>query len=282
MSENEPSPLEFPLSDGISLKISDEPFPRNLEISELQKGLILAINGINVIEEGAGFGSPVIKYRDKTYFSQTAKVEVQDKSKNKHKVTKKYLMDTISLKEFRDKGWINDGIYHPIHRVFSICYLKMKPLRSLFDSMISARKKLGIETRYVKTAPRGVVEVTYRIQKDTIKITIDISGLIKENLEEVVILNEQGADQFPYYSDSDGLNLSKEEIGAWDLVKAGTATLTSLDGVSYSQDNIQAASLIRGWEKIEARHSWSGLNYIIKPDKDRFTYNIVFSRTKRT
>lgn len=278
MTGNYSLPIVFHLKNGVSLKISDVPFPRNLEISELQKGLVLSFNGIDLIEEGAGFGSPVIKYRDKTYFSKTAKVKVEEKPEKTYKVTKNFLMDSISLKHFQGKRWINDAIYHPIHRIFSLFYLKLKPFRPFFNLMISKRKKIGIETRFVRTKPRGVVDFTYKIRKGTIDITVDISKLCKENLEEVVILNEQGASQFPLYCDSDGLNLSKEEIGAWDIVKADSAKLMNADGISYSQENLGGACLIRGWEKIKDRHSWSGLNYIIKPCNNKFRYKIMISK----
>jgi hypothetical protein len=60
MTKNYPSPIVLHLENGVSLKISDLPYPRNLEISELQKGLVLSINGMDLIEEGAGLGSPVM------------------------------------------------------------------------------------------------------------------------------------------------------------------------------------------------------------------------------
>jgi hypothetical protein len=278
MTKNYPSPIVLHLENGVSLKISDLPYPRNLEISELQKGLVLSINGMDLIEEGAGLGSPVIKYKDKTYFSKTAKLKVARKSEKTYMITKKFLMDSISLKQFQGNRWIKDSIYHPVHRIFSLFYLKFKPLRPAFNLLISARKKIGIETKFVRTKPRGVVDITYQINRNIIDINVDISRLYKENLEEVVILNEQGANQFPLYSDSDGVSLSKEKIGAWDIVEADSAKLINENGISYSQQKLDRASLIRGWEKIENRHSWSGLNYIIKPGLNNFRYKIIISK----
>jgi hypothetical protein len=278
MAKNFSSLIVIPLENGVFIKISDSPYPRNLEISDLQKGLVLSVNGSDLIEEGAGLGSPVIKYRDKTYFSKTAKVKVEKESDKINKVTKEFLMDSISLKQFQGNRWINDSIYHPVHRLFTLFYLKLKPLRPAFNLMISARKKMGIETKFVRTKPRGVVEVIYEIRKSMIEINVDISRLNKENLEEVVILNEQGASQFPLYSDSDGLYLLKEKIGAWDIVEADSAKLISEQGLCYSQEKLDGAYLIRGWEKIENRHSWSGLNYIMKPTRNNFRYKIIISK----
>jgi len=55
-----------------------------METAPLHKGLVLVLDNNEVVEEGMGFGVPVVKYHDKTYFSSSADVSIQKKPFNKH------------------------------------------------------------------------------------------------------------------------------------------------------------------------------------------------------
>ena len=49
-----------------------------METASLQKGLIMVFDDQELIDEGLGFGVPVAKYDDKTYFPGSAEVSIQN------------------------------------------------------------------------------------------------------------------------------------------------------------------------------------------------------------
>ena len=62
--------ITVPISDRISVRLYADSRPHCMETATLHKGLVLILDNQEVIEEGMGFGLPVVKYKDKTYFSQ--------------------------------------------------------------------------------------------------------------------------------------------------------------------------------------------------------------------
>jgi len=60
----------------VSLRLYASTEPRNLKIADLQKALILVVNGTEAVGEGTGFGLPVLVYSDETYFSGSSKLYV--------------------------------------------------------------------------------------------------------------------------------------------------------------------------------------------------------------
>jgi hypothetical protein len=95
------------LNDRLSVRLYADCRPSYLETSQLQKGLVLVLDDEELIEEGVGFGVPVVKYSDKTYFSSTAEVEskITPSSCN---LKKTFILDTISRKKFGKSSYIDD------------------------------------------------------------------------------------------------------------------------------------------------------------------------------
>jgi hypothetical protein len=89
------------------------------------------------------------------------------------------------------------------------------------------------------------------------------------------VLNEQGAHFFRKYSDSEGLKLDDEEIGAWDYVTAQSAKIVDKkDRIAFSLKNVEGTMLRRGREMVKGSLNWIGLDYELNPEDDQFEYEI--------
>ncbi len=71
-------PLTLPLNNRLSVRLYADCRPHCMETAALQKGLVLMLDGKELVEEGLGFGVPIAKYKDKTYFSSSAQISVQE------------------------------------------------------------------------------------------------------------------------------------------------------------------------------------------------------------
>jgi hypothetical protein len=272
-------PFTFEAKNALAFKIYPDNRPRNLEIAALQKGLILTLNGKELVEEGAGFGGPIVKYADRTFFCSNANVYCQKLGNGSAVVKKIYFLDAVSEKQIRGAS-VNDGFYSFFHAAFEKAYLSWQSGRPVFDWMIHLRKALGLQTRFVKVQPRGEVAVTYHCSPTQINVHVDLSAMKKEGCREVLLLNEQGATQFRRYSDTDGAVFSDGQIGAWTQVKSKQASLTSTKtGLCFSLEKVAGATLYRGRELVKDRFSWAGMTYALNPKTPVFDYAVKLSRT---
>ena len=115
----------------------------------MQKGLVLLVDGSEVIEEGAGFGVPVLKYSDKTFFSKTATVCVKEKDDKSALIVKVFSLDSVSKKQVQGT-FINDSFYSVIHKIFEKAYLTQGKMRPIFDWIMRLRKTMGVETFFAQ------------------------------------------------------------------------------------------------------------------------------------
>lgn len=269
--------INIPLSCGLSARLYKDSSPHCMETSQLQKGLILTLNGEELIEEGLGFGAPVIRYQDKTYFSSSAEISTEIDSSTQ-KLSKTFTLDTVSRKKFWRASYINDDFYSSVRKTFAILYLKRKNMSPLFNTVMELREIAKIKTEFTKVKARGVVTVNYEIHPNVIDIAVDFSDLMLDGCVEILVLNEQGSTSFEKYIDSDGLKLSGREIGAWDLVTASYASMINPQAdLSFSLRKIGGARLFRGWERTRNRFSWAGLSYSLSPTNRVFNYKINLS-----
>jgi hypothetical protein len=265
------------LTDRLSVRLYRDCRPSCLETGALQKGLVLLLDGEELIEEGVGFGVPIVKYEDKTFFSSTADVSIQ-KTGSAFLITKIFTLDTVSLKKFGRATYIDDGLYSPLRKTFQSLYLKHKKLNPLFNKAMELRDLANIKTEFVTVKPRGTVTINYDCQPSAINIQADFSKVALKKCREVLVLNEQGSSVFQRYVDSDGLNLLGQKIGAWETVTANQGTLQNAKGVvSFSLHNVRGAALLRGWERTRKRFSWAGLSYSMRPNNNTFEYSIVLN-----
>jgi hypothetical protein len=87
-----------------------------MEIAALQKGLVLMVDGSELIEEGAGFGVPIVKYSDMTFFSRTATVYVEEQDENAVVIIKVFLLDSVSVLSIK---WVTLSIMGESVQVWS-------------------------------------------------------------------------------------------------------------------------------------------------------------------
>jgi len=262
------------LSNRLSIRIYRDCRPNYLETGALQKGLVQMLDGEELIEEGVGFGVPVVKYEDKTFFSSQADVSIREIGRD-IVITKVFTLDTVSLKKFGRVTYINDALYSPLRKAFESLYLKNKRLTPFFNKAMEFRDFANIKTEFVKVKPRGKVTMRYCCQSNGIDVRADFSKVALNKCVEILVLNEQGSSFFQRYFDSSGLNLVRQKIGAWETVEASQASLEcGGQQVSFCLQNHRGARLFRGWEHTRKRFSWAGLSYSMRPNNAIFAYSV--------
>lgn len=267
------TPITFDYNAPISFRLYPDSRPRNLEIASLQKGLILLVNGVELIEEGAGFGVPIVKYADKTYFSTTAEL-FQESDETKTVFTKVYSLDAVSRKQIQGV-FINDKFYEFFHKTFEHAYLSRQNLRPVFDWAMWLRKTLGVHTQFIKVKSRGKVAVTYHCLPRKVTIKVDLSDFDKTECLKILVLNEQGATYFRKYLDTCGAVLFDRQIGAWTKVNSKQAAFFDVkNNLAFFLEPPRDVTLFRGWEQIENRFSWAGMTYSLNPNLSHFNYSI--------
>jgi len=263
----------YAISDSVALRIHSDTKPLNTKIANLQKGVILVYNGAEVVGEGTGFGVPIGKYSGETFFSGSSFLEVHKKD-NFVTIRKEFSMDLIARDKFRNLK-LENGKLRKIIDSISLLYQKHKHLAQLILHTKRLLFKVGVDSIFIKTAPKGKVVVTYTIHRNRILVKMSFNQLDRNNLQKIFVLNEQGAHFFRKYSDSEGLKLNDEEIGAWDGVTAQSAKITDKqDRISFTLKNVEGAMLRRGREAIKGSLDWVGLDYELNPENDQFEYEI--------
>jgi len=262
------------LVDDLQLGVYADSRPRNLEIARLQKGLVLSLNGSELIEEGIGFGVPVVIYEDKTYFSGSASVTIEEKRQD-WLVSKRFYMDTVSKKGWKDGVFVDAGLYKIVTDSLAKTYRNYPASRSVILPLIKWRTRLGIRTLFTRVEPRGSVLVNYSIRHNSVRIRADFSPLNKSRCKRVLLLNEQGAGFFGRFFDSEGLDLKDGEIGPWDPVSADWACFSNIDKVvRFCVRNRLNSMLFRGREQIKERLGWAGMGYELTPSMNHFDYTV--------
>jgi hypothetical protein len=263
----------YSISDSVNLRIHSGTKPQTMKIADLQKGLILLFNGVDVVGEGTGFGVPVGKYVDETFFSGASFLQIL-KQEDVVIIRKEFLMDLIARDKFRNLKLENQKLRRIIDSV-SLLYQKHKLLAQIILSAKGILFKFGVESTFIKTKPKGKVVVTYTMDGNRILVKLNFSQLDLNNLQKIFVLNEQGAHFFRKYSDSEGLKLVDEEIGAWDSVTAQSAKITDKqDGVGFGLKNVEGTVLRRGREVLKGSLNWIGLDYELSSENDEFEYEI--------
>ncbi len=263
----------FTLSNSLSVRIYANNNPKNMKIADLQKGLILLCDGIDVIGEGTGFGVPVIKYSDETFFSGSSRLHVQNNA-NRFEIQKEFLMNLVARDRFRNLKLENPKI-RAIFDYISELYQRHAYLARSILTVKSLFFRVGLKSSFKKSPPRGKVVVSYIIDRNRILVKLNLSLIDQTNLRKIFILNEQGAHFFRTYSDSDGLKLFDDQIGAWQDVLAQSAKIADAENkIGFSLNNVEGSILRRGRERLKESLDWVGLDYELAPNHPQFEYEI--------
>ncbi len=76
-----------------------------------------------------------------------------------------------------------------------------------------------------------------------------------------------------------GCVLKGNEIGSWDEIHADEATFQDpADGLSFTLKKVDGARMFRGRELVPGRLAWSGLAYVLPPQRDELAYSITIGR----
>lgn len=263
----------FKVSQDLVLRCYADCRPHNLVTSELQKGLVLVRGGKELIEEGLGFGTPVIIYEDRTYFSRTAEMSVLESEGRPEDLSKSFFVDCVSKKRMWNIP-VSDHVYLPLSKASAKLFKKRRKSRPVLYKMMKLKKILGWQNHFVRVSPKGRVDVTYSFLPSEVNVEVK-TDIEKNGCEEIAILNEQGASFCRRYTDSSGLDLVDEKIGAWEKVEAEEASFSNMDGtLAFTLTAHRDAVLYRGRESIDGILSWAGLAYSLGPATTRFSYSI--------
>jgi hypothetical protein len=85
-----PAAITRSLSEGMEVLLYSDTRPHTGKVARLQKGLVLVVDGGERIEEGYGFGLPIVDVQGWHYLSRSARVEEAGDTLVKH-----YEMDTM-------------------------------------------------------------------------------------------------------------------------------------------------------------------------------------------
>jgi hypothetical protein len=133
-----PSPVEMSLAEGVLLRAYTDTRPHTGKIDELQKGLVLVVDGAEKVEEGFGFGVPIVRYGDLTYLARHADVVQDQAGVDRQSLVKRFVVDVAD---------------HP-SQPFRVKYRDVDPLGSVVVTYtVSTARVLSVAVDLTDLAP---------------------------------------------------------------------------------------------------------------------------------
>jgi hypothetical protein len=270
-------PISFEVAPGLRLRMSrDGGSPPAFPTDSMSKGLTLEHDGLNLCEEGVGFGLPVLKQGLRAVFPGASRVTLSDPEGRHLRVQytmnlRERLAPRGSFLNSRPADFLKE-IAGQLHRAYPFA-------RGMLNSISGfAYNALGIRTVFEQGRSVGVFLMDYWFDpsKGEIRMALDASGIQRDGVTELILLNEQGASSFIEYSDSEGTRLSARDIGTWVPVTASEASLRSpVHQVRFSVQSIPGARLYRGREVAPGRLAWAGFAYLLPGCAVTFRCSVV-------
>jgi hypothetical protein len=249
-----PPPLAAGLQNGLAVHLYADPRPHIGKVARLQKGLVLVQEGQERIEEGFGFGLPLIQVGDQAYLSRAASVE-----RTGDTLIKRYEMDTIDT----PSGFLRR---------------KYEPVPSIGTVVISF------------TIAPTTSETTLDSDRPTsrIHVSADFAGLTVD-WNRAYLMNEQGARFFTRYEEP-GLAVEGQDFGIWQPTRAPRGCIVARDrSLQFCVETQEPVQKYYGRERYNQFYwigiyvlSWAGLDLEVEGPVERFDYQIDLERADRS
>jgi len=235
-----PIPLEFPATDSTMLRLYADPRPHVGKITGLQKGLVWVAEGRELIEEGYGFGCPILQMRGKGYNSRHSETEIISTSPHV-RLVKRYTIDTLDT---------------PIQF-----------LRRKYQSVPA----LGVVDVYYDLRPQGIIDI--EVDFRGVESPWDRAYLMNEQGASHFryYRDENGRRRPPQDLGIWALGTSKQacfetEDGYYAFcVQPGPADAVYFGREQYCQYN---------WRGIYSL-SWAGIDVVVDGPRDSYRYRVV-------
>jgi hypothetical protein len=244
--------------------------------SRIQRGLVLERGSLDLSEEGVGFGVPVIKRGLQAIFPGSWRLS-EKWDEELCLINADFEMNLVARMARKGKE-ISSGLFYLMWENFSRIHREYPQFRKCMS--ISSRimkKKLDLREVFSLEPTLGFVRASYLISNSNIDIEFNFPKI--HDCTELIILNEQGANWFDAYQDSDGLILKGERIGSWDQIGADYASFVdAADGIIFTLKKVNGAKLFRGRELEAGSLAWAGLTYVLPSWTEKFAYSIELSR----
>lgn len=220
---------------------------------------------------------PALKFGMESIFPGSWKLSAE-RYNGLTQVEAEYTMDLVARMAKRE-NIIKNRLFCLACNTLSRIHREQPELRRKMSNLSRVlRRYLGLKDAFYRISSPGSVRAAYRIKGTTIDVKIKFPSI--DGCTEKIVLNELGANWFDVYRDSDGLVLKGNEIGSWDEVHARSAAfLDHADRLSFTLKKVEGARMFRGRELVPGRLAWSGLAYVLPPERDEFTYSITIDRT---
>jgi hypothetical protein len=258
--------------------------------AQLQRGPTLVYRGVDLAEEGVGFGVPVVKLGRRTVFAGEADlIDIgTDRSEPGGPVVEfAYRLDreegTLLFTNGRRHREAPPGLAGARDRL-ALAHREHPGMRPLIDGFNAALRRIfNARTRYRRIQPVGVIRVRYSFTDSgrSMQVSAALDRLHDPEVTEIVLMNELGAHHFTHYDDSDGTTLVGPAIGSWNEITAQEATLFDpVRGLSFAVARTPGACLFRGRELAPGRLAWAGFAHVIPSGVQTFTYRVAFGSTR--
>jgi hypothetical protein len=274
--------IDLNLTDGVALQItSGANGETTYPTARIQKGLVLMCEGQDLSEEAVGFGVPILKRGLQTIFPGEVELYLH-KGNSPSKFTARYKLNLEEKIARSGSGTINNRLVYGSKNILAALIRQLPILRKLLTGTSNiVRSMFSLNTTYEPAGFFTYVTLTYTIDAVAGRILVELIGqdFIPKDINEIIVMNEQGAHHFDQYQEMDGISKGGKEIGCWDEVtSANAAFISSQQQISFSLPQVVGARLYRGRELIGKRLAWSGFGYSFPPGLDHFSYVISIKR----